>query len=72
MATSVSDTTASTPEVQFEHIDIPAHREYSDKQDAALDSSLVESIEAALATGNDSLAELLEYELSSHYFDTQL
>ena len=72
MATSVSDTTASTPEIQFEHIDLPAHREYNDEQEATLDTSLVESIKAARAAGNNSLAELLEYELASHYFDTQL
>jgi len=51
-------------------LDIPKAREYKTEADADLDRKLIESIEAAEAAGNDSLAQLLRFELGSHYYQS--
>lgn len=52
-------------------IDFPDEREYELEADADLDRKLLSAIEAAKAAGNDHLAELLSYELGSHYYSTR-
>jgi hypothetical protein len=52
-------------------VDIPDEREYEDKDNAELDRSLVDAIEAAEAAGNEYLAGVLANELGSHYYATR-
>lgn len=68
-------TTAATRHVATGAVDVgvefPDEREYETEADAALDRHLVSAIEAAEDAGNTSLAQLLAYELGSHYFSTR-
>ena len=48
-------------------IDIPSTRNYSSQADAELDRKLVSAIDTAEEAGNESLAQLIRYELGSHY-----
>lgn len=60
-----------TPAVVFKNIDIPQDRTYTEDVDQQLDAALVEAIDAARTAGNDHLAQLIEYELGSHYLDNK-
>jgi hypothetical protein len=50
-------------------LDVPADREYETREDERLDEALVEAIRAARAAENNYLAELLETELGSLYYE---
>lgn len=52
-------------------VDIPERREYAGAENAALDRELCSAIQAAEAAGNSYLANLLGFELGSHYYDTR-
>jgi hypothetical protein len=52
-------------------VDIPDEREYETAEEAELDSALVDAIRAAEAAGDEFLAQLLSYELGSHYHATR-
>lgn len=70
MATSQSaPNEQQSSRVTLRHVDIPNNREYRNIEDKRLDNSMLETIEAARNCGNDHLAQLLEYELGSHYID---
>ncbi|MCL9818391.1 hypothetical protein [Natronocalculus amylovorans] len=55
------------PRVTLRHVDIPDNREYRTVEDKRLDDAMLETIDAARDCGNDHVAQLLEYELGSHY-----
>ena len=52
-------------------VDVPAHREYEDRDNATLDEELCDAIDAAQAVDNDYLAQVLANELGSHYYKTR-
>lgn len=52
-------------------IDLPQDRQYSDPADVELDRALSAAIEAADEAGDDYLAQLLSFELGSHYYDNR-
>jgi|GEM_PF-2643577 len=52
-------------------VDIPAEREYAEKEAADLDRKLCSAIVAAQSADNDYLANLLGFELGSHYYETR-
>lgn len=52
-------------------VDIPNEREYEKEENANLDRKLCSSIRAAIDADNNYLANLLGFELGSHYYDTR-
>jgi hypothetical protein len=52
-------------------VDIPNEREYEDEDNAELDRSLVDAIEAAEGANNEYLAGVLANELGGHYYSTR-
>jgi len=51
--------------------EVPDERTYEEEEDAQLDKSLVDSIEAAEAAQNHYLKRILALELASHYYETR-
>lgn len=70
MATATSGNYTVEAPVELD-VEIPSVREYEDLADAELDERLIEAIEAAREAENTQLAELLSYELGSHYYRTR-
>lgn len=52
-------------------VDIPDKRKYATKEEAEVDRTLTDAIEAAEANDDAYLVELLANELGSHYYDAQ-
>jgi hypothetical protein len=72
MATAESrNTTSITSSINFHHIDIPSDREYENAEDAEFDEAMVEAIKKARKAEVIPTAEVLEYQLGSHYLDSQ-
>ena len=56
---------------EFNHIDIPEQREYDDEADAQFDESMLKAIRKAREADVTPTAQVLEYQLGSHYMDTR-
>ena len=69
VADTMSVTTSDSSRVD---LDLPAQREYTEQEDAALDKALVKAIERAEDADNAYLAQTLRNELKSHYYECQL
>ena len=67
MSTTVSKSSVAHP-VPTE---APDEREYDSEELAEVDRKLCETIEAAEATGNDFLVELLSIQVGTHYYETR-